>query len=970
MHASLWSQCSNPTVMLSEQFNSGPVAGTVTSSIYGNGFWNNAAYIISGAGHGWFNVIDGLGNVDVYNRQINGFCVDSAVTVSFWTRHSFGTTNVTFSAVDDLNNVLQSTTLNLTTVYQQITFNFNATTTGLRFIVHCNSVGGNGVDICMEDLLITHCSSPPEEDRVYGVCNQLTSINLFSLFSSSIDPGGVWSGPSALANGDLGTFDPAINGNGTYFYTITTACGTGVSSVIVEIMPELDLGNDTTLCAGSLIQLNAGSGFDQYLWSNSATTQTINVVTAGTYSVSVTSTLGNLISDPGFESNSPFFTAYTLGTGGTWGLLSNPGTYAITTSPSLVHSNFTNFADHGTTGPGNMLVVNGASVPGTNVWCKTITVTPNTTYSFSAWVASAVSGANVGNLQFYVNGAPIGAIFSPSPTSGIWSQYADTWNSGSLTSVNICIINQNTTGGGNDFCLDDLSFAPICTKTDNIQISIQTPAQTVSTVNPTCNGNTDGEIHINNANAVEYSFNGGVVWQADSFLLNVGAGTYSVCSRTALGCGICQTVSLVSPPQVVLTVSNDTTICENGTANLIATATGGSTFDFIWDFTPDLNGNQSVSPTANTTFTVYAENENGCQSPSQTIAVSLFPPLSGTISLFDTICPGFSSDLLATASGGIGDPYTFTWSTGDVFTGIGANQISVSPSVTTNYTLTVTDGCETTPLVLSTNVHVAPLPVPSLTVLNPNQCEPAVFEIVNTTPNTLNSYWLVNGNQEFVNQNTVVTWDLWAGYYDVQLIITSTDGCIDSTTFTDILHVDPIPIANFGWSPNPVLMFNTQVNFTNLSFNGSTYQWFFEEGSPSTSTDTNPTVLFPDGLEGTYDVTLITTSDLGCSDTASIPLIVLPEVLMYAPNTFTPDGDEYNQNWRIHIVGIDVYDFECLIFDRWGEVIWENHVPESGWDGTYKGENCPTGTYTWVVRAKDLLNDGQYTYNGHVTLLK
>ena len=126
MHASLWSQCSNPTVMLSEQFNSGPVAGTVTSSIYGNGFWNNAAYIISGAGHGWFNVIDGLGNVDVYNRQINGFCVDSAVTVSFWTRHSFGTTNVTFSAVDDLNNVLQSTTLNLTTVYQQITFNFNA----------------------------------------------------------------------------------------------------------------------------------------------------------------------------------------------------------------------------------------------------------------------------------------------------------------------------------------------------------------------------------------------------------------------------------------------------------------------------------------------------------------------------------------------------------------------------------------------------------------------------------------------------------------------------------------------------------------------------------------------------------------------------------------------------------------------------------------------------------------------------
>jgi gliding motility-associated-like protein len=284
--------------------------------------------------------------------------------------------------------------------------------------------------------------------------------------------------------------------------------------------------------------------------------------------------------------------------------------------------------------------------------------------------------------------------------------------------------------------------------------------------------------------------------------------------------------------------------------------------------------------------------------------------------------------------------------------------------------LTITDGCESTPVVLNTEVYVAPLPVPSVNVLNPNQCEAAVFEVVNTTPNTLYSYWLLGGEQEFVNQNTIVTWDMWAGNYDIDLVITSTDGCIDSANFPGILNVDPLPIANFGWSPNPVLMFNTQVSFTNLSFNGSTYEWFFEEGSPSYSVAEHPTVLFPDGLEGEYDVTLITTSDLGCSDTLTLPLVVLPEVLMYAPNAFTPDGDEHNQEWRIHIVGIDVYDFECLIFDRWGEVIWENRDPEAGWDGTFKGEPCQTGTYTWLVRAKDLLNDGQYTYNGHVTLLK
>ena len=968
MALNAWSQCANPTVMLDEPFNSAPITGAVTANIYGTGFHNNAGYTLSGAGHGWFNVINGLGNVDVYDRQLNGFCVDSAVTITFWTRHSFGSTNVTFSAIDDLGTVLQSTTMNLTNVYQQITFNFNATTPGLRFVIHCNSTGGNGVDICVEDLLVTHCSSAPSEHHAYGICTQTNPIDLFSLFSSNIGPGGTWSGPSALANGDLGTFDPAVNGDGTYTYSLTNNCGVGVSTVEVETMPDVDLGNDTTICAGSTVTLDAGSGFDDYLWSNGATTQTITVSTTGLSSVTVSSGLGNVVSDPGFENSGPFLTDYVPGTGGTWGLLSTGGQYAITTSPNLVHNNFVACADI-TSGTGNMLVANGAWVANTIVWSQTVAVTPNTDYLFSFWATNVVNNPNTSNLQLFVNGVAIGPVNSTT-TACNWSQISDVWNSGVNTSAVISVVNQSTAASGNDFAIDEISFAPICTKTDDILITVETPVQTVTSTNPTCNGDTDGEIHIDNTLASEYSFDGGTTWQADSFLLNLIAGTYTVCSNTAIGCQLCDIVTIVDPAPVVLTVSNDTTICENGTAQLVASATGGTTIDFHWDHTTDLNGNQSVSPSANTSYTVYAENENGCQSPSETIDVTLFTPLSGTISVFDTICPGFSSDLLASAAGGLGAPYTFTWSTGDINTGIGSDQITVSPGSTTDYTVTITDGCESTPLVLTTNIHVAPLPVPSVNVLNPNQCEPAVFEIVNTTPNTLSSYWLVHGNQEFVNQNTIVTWDLYAGNYDIQLIITSTDGCIDSTTFTDLLHVDPVPEANFGYSPNPVLMFNTQVNFTNLSYNGSTYEWTFEDGDPSASIAENPTVLFPDGLEGEYDVTLITTSDLGCSDTITLPLIVLPEVLMYAPNAFTPDGDEHNQNWRIPIVGVDVYDFDLRVHNRWGEVIWESRDPDAGWDGTFKGQKCQTGIYTWVVRAKDLLNDGQYEYNGHINLLR
>lgn len=153
-----YSQCTHPDVLLSETFEDVVVTGANSAVIYGNGSSNhNGAYIMSGTRFGWFNVRNGIGNVDVYDRAVSGLCVDSMVQVTFWSRQSFGTTNVSFNMVDDLGNILATSTVNLTNAYQQYTFNFTATTPGMRFVIHCNSTGGNGVDIVVEDLLITHC---------------------------------------------------------------------------------------------------------------------------------------------------------------------------------------------------------------------------------------------------------------------------------------------------------------------------------------------------------------------------------------------------------------------------------------------------------------------------------------------------------------------------------------------------------------------------------------------------------------------------------------------------------------------------------------------------------------------------------------------------------------------------------------------------------------------------------------------
>lgn len=507
---------------------------------------------------------------------------------------------------------------------------------------------------------------------------------------------------------------------------------------------------------------------------------------------------------------------------------------------------------------------------------------------------------------------------------------------------------------------------------DTVLVDVSELDITASAVAPSCEGFADGEIHITSLDAIEYSFDGGNTWVVDSFDVVFNAGTYTVCGRTATGCQKCVDVDVIDPAPVQVYVSNDTLICENGTAYMSAWATGGTLYTYTWDHTVNTGAYQDVNPAAQTTYTVFATNQNGCVSQPASIDVSVRPPLSGAISSWDTICPGYPTTVSANVAGGIGQPYQFNWSSGETHNGAGTHSISANPPVTQDYTVTITDGCESTPLVLTTNIRVAPLPEPQYQVLDPVQCEPAIFTIVNTTDPTMSQYvyWEVDGIHQYLNQDTIVSPEFWHGEYEIYMMVTSYEGCVDSIRVENALYVQPKPVANFGYAPNPVTAFNTTVSFSNYSFNGYTYEWYFEGGYPSSSTQEDVEVEFPDGVVDTYDITLITTSELGCTDTMYHELVVQPEILIYAPNTFTPDGDEFNQNWRVYMEGVDQYDWVLTIFNRWGETIWESNDMDEPWDGTYNGTLVPDGTYPWTIRTRNILNDEKVEFRGHVNIIR
>lgn len=232
---------------------------------------------------------------------------------------------------------------------------------------------------------------------------------------------------------------------------------------------SFSLGNDVLECPSSQINitLNGPANASSYLWDNGSTAVNRSVFNFGTYYCKASQLGSDLVVNGNFDlGNSGFTSDYSEGTGGTWGPISDPGTFLVTNDPHNAHTNFQTFNDH--SGNGNMLVVNGSGNPNQSVWCQSIVVSPNTDYNFSAWVANCV--VPVPLLQFSINGTPLNNVFSPPTTVGLWTQFSAQWNSGTNANAVICIVNQNISPPGNDFALDDIFFQPICTFTDSINI--------------------------------------------------------------------------------------------------------------------------------------------------------------------------------------------------------------------------------------------------------------------------------------------------------------------------------------------------------------------------------------------------------------------------------------------------------------------------------------------------------------------
>jgi len=692
--------------------------------------------------------------------------------------------------------------------------------------------------------------------------------------------------------------------------------------------------------------MNGGQQPYTYLWSNGSTNPTITGVSAGNYSVSVTTANGCTstgtitVTAPALPLN-----ATTTQTNITCNGLAN-GTATVNVSGGTAPY-FYAWNNGGTNNNQNNLGAGNYSVQIMDGEGCTITSLFNITQP-AALVMDATTNQDITCNEFNNGSITVSAAGGTAPYNYLWNNAA-TGNSVS----NLAAGNYSVTVTDNNGCTN--TFATNITEPQPININL-------TSTDITCNGAMNGTANvIVSGGTGNYSYN----WNSGQTIPNLNSldnGNYTITVTDQNSCTATATATIIEPSPLVISVTGSGMICPGQIVPITVNAVGGnSNYTYHWSNGLGNAATQNVSPATATNYTVYVTDANGCTSPTLPINITVNDINLANISVNGTpfLCFGNSGSVLAQISGGSG-VYTYQWNNG---LPNGSGPHSIQPAASGYYTVTILDNCGNS-RTESVFVNVEQLPIVTLTPQSIAECGNVNMNFINTANNTGNYSYGWNfgdgntGSGANVNHNYDAT-----GNYTVTLTMTSNNGCVGTGSAIQTVVVYPVANANIDSDKTTTSIFAPEFRFYNTSVNSNSCFWNFGDGA--TSTQNNPIHQYEN--EGTYTVMLIAYNVNGCNDTTYQTVIVNPEFTFYIPNAFTPDGDGINDTFFGQ--GTNISEFNIMIFDRWGELLFTSDNLNAAWDGYYRGTESKPDVYVYVVKLRDDMG-AYHSYEGHVTLVK
>ena len=546
--------------------------------------------------------------------------------------------------------------------------------------------------------------------------------------------------------------------------------------------------------------------------------------------------------------------------------------------------------------------------------------------------------------------------------------YQYQWSNGAINTTSI------TGLSGNQVYTLTITDANNCVYSDTVFVpSPSTPTITSMTFTPPlCFAGNNGIIAASFTNGtppyyyywLPYNYN-------DTIVYGVSAGTYTFVITDYYGCTTSSVITVSQPAPLGLITTPDQTICYGNDVILIANAYNGtSPYQYYWDANSGLSGAgpHTVSNlTTTTTYTVFAEDTNGCRTPQKVITIVVKPPLKlkdDTIWICSESQYTLHPYIISPGNNG---NYQWFWNTGSntqdiVITGDYNNQPQI-------FSVYVDDGCTNPGDTGYFVVNVYPKPRGNFVADVRQGCPPLIVTFTAQSNGSNDTYYWNFGNGNTIGGNNVSTTYEGVGFYPVSIYVTNEYNCKWDTTIQDYIQVYPTPIADFEPYPSITTVDNPLINFTNLSANADSYQWYFGDpySTDNISTEIHPYHVYE--LVGDYEVYLIAKNNYGCESYTKKKVRIDPIYRLYIPNVFTPDGNGLNDVFNVKGIGIDDKNFLMIIYDRWGEKVYQTNDLYKGWDGTVKhGGKAKQDVYVYKIYTQDIKGN-KYEYTGHVTCL-
>jgi len=312
---------------------------------------------------------------------------------------------------------------------------------------------------------------------------------------------------------------------------------------------------------------------------------------------------------------------------------------------------------------------------------------------------------------------------------------------------------------------------------------------------------------------------------------------------------------------------------------------------------------------------------------------------------------------------------SFVWDFGDGSPRITAGTASVFHNYAAPGTykvslvLTDTSYCNA-PDSVTIQVRVAALVKAQFTT-PPTGCAPYTAEFTNTSLAGQSFQWNFGDGSTSTDINPTHLYSA-AGTYTITLIANDPGTCnlIDSTKQT--ITVANNPTANFSFSPATPIE-NTPTSFTNQSSpDAVNFVWNFGDGD-TLQTTSRLDVKHQFNVTGTYNVCLIAINSAGCPDTTCQPVSAIVTDAVDVPNAFTPLSSDINN--KVSVKGFGITKMQFIIWNRWGQKVFETNDVNIGWDGKFKGVVQPMDVYAYTLSVE--FSDGKKaTKKGDITLIR